>query len=303
MSISECLATTVDDWSKQGLPIQNALGRKYLFRGQAASRWPLSTRLERDLELLCDASALPQIAENNILDRFRRRARFYTGFELRDPLEWLALLQHHGGPTRLLDVTRSFFVAVFFAIDGAREDVAVWAFQEIGTIKGSDEALKENFNQFANPKYRVETSKYANNLLAQVWKTEATSRELETQDAPKAVLVLEPDALFDRLAVQQGLFLFPVNLQASFEQNLASTFRWRAISPKKVSFEEFLKALKRREVGVAKITIKRSTFPSIARDLYAMNVTAATIYPGLDGFAKSLSPLFGPQQYDRDDFH
>src|SRR5262245_53271930 len=114
MSISECFATTVDDWA-QALPIRDALGRKYLFRGQPASRWTLSTRLERDLELLGDASASRKLAENNILDRFQRRARFYTGFELRDPLGWLALLQHHGGPTRLLDVTRSFFVAVFFA--------------------------------------------------------------------------------------------------------------------------------------------------------------------------------------------
>jgi hypothetical protein len=37
------------------------------------------------------------------------------------------LIQHHGGPTRLLDFTHSFYVAAFFALERATEDVAVWA--------------------------------------------------------------------------------------------------------------------------------------------------------------------------------
>ena len=45
-------------------------------------------------------------------------------------LEWLSLLQHYGGPTRLLDVTRSPYVAAYFAADKAGNgDCAVWALQ------------------------------------------------------------------------------------------------------------------------------------------------------------------------------
>jgi hypothetical protein len=303
-----CVATTVHDWP-EALAIRAGLGPRYFFRGQSASHWTLTTRLERDLDLLGLHPAARKLSENDILDRFRRRARFYTGFELTDNLEWLALLQHHGGPTRLLDVTHSFFVAAFFAIDGAREDVAIWAFHRTGTVLGSDEALGEDFGRLANPELRIETCKYANRVLAQesLWKiAEFTGpREFDYSNAPQAVLIVEPEALFDRLAVQQGLFLFPVNLQTSFERNLASTFGWDKIVPQELKVDEFLEAIhhgQQSEVGVAKVTIKPTTFPEMAKDLYAMNVTAASIYPGLDGFAKSLSPLFSPDRLDLRDF-
>ena len=304
MDTYRCVTATVEKW-RDVLPIREAFGSRYLFRGQCNSDWPLSTRLERDLDLVGMASASRKLAEEDVLDRFRRRARFYTGFDLRDSLEWLALLQHHGGPTRLFDVTRSFFIATFFAIDGARGDVAVWAFHSNQLILGADRVLGEDYGRFGEREYRAEVWKRANQILSERsrWAlVEYPGRvEFENPGAAATVLVLEPETLFDRIAIQQGVFLFPTNLQVGLEECLAKTFGWDQLVLEKLSISELRRSLETKtdsEVGLVKLVLKRGALPAIARDLHAMNVNAASIYPGLDGFARSLSPLFSPTQFD-----
>ena len=95
-------------------------GCNFLFRGQANYRWPLQTKLERDInERIKELPGLHRY-EEIVLDQFKRRAHLYlAAAELPppdSPAEWLAFIQHYGGPTRLLDFTRSIFIAAYFAI-------------------------------------------------------------------------------------------------------------------------------------------------------------------------------------------
>jgi hypothetical protein len=74
---------------------------------------------------------------------FRSQAMAYTERQPSTSLEWLALAQHFGVPTRLLDWTESFFVAAWFAVQkggvkDSKADSAIWVTRGIETIDAGE---------------------------------------------------------------------------------------------------------------------------------------------------------------------
>jgi type I restriction enzyme M protein len=71
-------------------------------------------------------------AERAILRDFKRTAPPFLPFIPRDDWEWLALAQHHGLPTRLLDWTTNPLVGAYFACSGSSEteDSVIYALRD-----------------------------------------------------------------------------------------------------------------------------------------------------------------------------
>lgn len=83
-----------------------------LYRGQSDSSWPLKpaiARLGRSVSLR---------EETSMLEEFKRRAIPYLDSPPSDlgDADWLAIAQHHGMPTRMLDWSGSALIALWFAI-------------------------------------------------------------------------------------------------------------------------------------------------------------------------------------------
>ena len=100
------------------------------FRGQKRADWPLLPNIARPTPARPDGSMDLEIPA---LKRFKQNAGAFLQRLPQDEWEWIFLMQHHRGLTRLLDWTESPLVALYFALDDCEDDVegVVWCLDPI----------------------------------------------------------------------------------------------------------------------------------------------------------------------------
>ena len=205
-----------------------------------------------------------------ILREFKKRARNYLNNlpDDGDTIGWLSLMQHYGTPTRLIDFSHSFYVAMYFALIDAKSDAAIWAIDhnwllDIGH-NSFDISRKGLRDEWEDGVYQA-----ANQYLTEVLSSASRSSEESEACDKKAVIVAEPFQFNPRLGAQQGLFAIQTDLSVSFIENLQAHNRY--------SFEKF-----------QKIIIKNTLRETALAHLRAMNITSETLFPGVEGFARSI---------------
>lgn len=253
------------------------LSRGWAFRGQLA-RWELQTTIER----YTPPGMRRSDSELRLMQEFKRRAGRY--FEANqcplDDLEWLASMQHFGAPTRLLDFTHSPYVAAYFAFENSDDDDrAIWAFKFGPFGEKAGQLLRGAIPEIDKTvKDLPVTSKHAE-PIRNIWAALLASQRhngisfessVLTNKVPM-VLPVEPFRLTERLTIQQGTFICSGDVNQSLLENLG--------------------AMQSTEETLLKLVIPANVRNRALEELRLMNITRASLFPGVEGFAQSFRQL------------
>ena len=237
----------------------------------------MESKLERELKSRTTGRAnlkgIPDIdrqtAEDYLLAQFKRAAHHFIEASMvpNNRLEWLALMQHYGAPTRLLDFTRSPYVACFFALEKPdtyrkrHSKRAIWAIDATWLIQSSLGRIE----RFAGHRNLTSRDLLNSKFMAEYFD------EVFVNNCVSVILPIVPPRSNPRLLVQQGLFLCPSAANKSFQRILSS-----------------YKDEKDMQNSVYKILIDGRIRHEVLSELHFMNISRASLFPGLEGFATSL---------------
>jgi hypothetical protein len=245
----------LNEW-KQYKSFVEQFSENWAFRGQADARWVLNNAIERTAFIHFHKGI-----EAEFVAEFQRGARNYLSKDEtpKHLIEWLALMQHHGAPTRLLDLTRSPYIGAYFAFEFCWEledqNIAIWGVNIEYLKKRSLEILSTEFE---------EALKNSKNLI-----NENLFEKIFYQNNKKLVFPVEPFSMNRRYSLQQSVFISTGISDVPLMDQL-----------------QFLEAT--IEQAVVKIEIPARCRKEALRDLLQMNLHRASLFPDLDGYALSL---------------
>jgi hypothetical protein len=220
--------------------------RDWVYRGEATASWTLKSSLYRAFEYAEQITSMAKGKPKKIA-RLRHEAAALRKFQSvahqfgvplpkdSDPLEWLAIMQHFGGPTRMLDVTFSPYVAAYFAIETGSGPASIYCIQ---------------------PKLF-----HMHNL--DLLKNKKTIRKaLFTKDDNGLMYAYEPRFATARSLAQQGAFLVAGSLRHSHEEivqefGISKPEGFKLIIPPRLRYEG-LRFLRRMNITATML------FPDIA---------------------------------------
>ncbi|MBK1830668.1 FRG domain-containing protein [Verrucomicrobiaceae bacterium R5-34] len=241
----------------------NQFPNGFVFRGQSNSTWPLTSSLERILEPVWNEENFDfKQYEDFTLKRFMGKFHLYSSDPLNpaSKLETLALMQHYGAPTRLVDFTESPYLALYFAMESfnplAGNNFSLFAVDCTSLMKKSLERLKAFDTKFNHDLASLEDEK------------DSIFDEIIDRFSLDLLWISEPKVINRRLDLQAGTFLTSINRSARIEDAMKNPIY--------------------DGVSMTKYTIPQKFYESVYALLRKVNITSKSIYGDLEGLGRSV---------------
>jgi hypothetical protein len=173
-------------WSEFMKWVDRHSDSRWVYRGLGDTSFPLLAGVGR-------IGKYSLAKERTILEVFERRASEFIDITRSGPWDLLALAQHHGLPTRLLDWTTNPLVAAFFAVSA-----------EPASIEIDDPRISGGQKLNVKPAPRHVSSRV---IAWQVSAKDVVDTDVDNDPfAPSAIKFLMPRVLTTRITTQGGLF-------------------------------------------------------------------------------------------------
>lgn len=133
----------VASWTDLASVAAECADGRWIFRGEGSLSYELKPKAGRvGTDKNAPRKKPHDVAhERAALELFKRQARPYLTHSPSSDIEWLAIAQHHGMSTRLLDWTESILAAAFFAVEaaGTRGDAVIYGVHGLRQSSRTDE--------------------------------------------------------------------------------------------------------------------------------------------------------------------
>ena len=229
----------------------------FAFRGMPNASYDLTTSLAR-------LGGTADQVESHLLRNFRKYARL-DAVPVDSVWSWLALGQHHGLPTRLLDWTYSPLVAMHFVTEDLASfdaDGVIWCVDYVRSNRWLPDKLKVILEEEGSNTFTVELLNRAADTL----------EEFGRLSDEEFIAFFEPPSLDSRIVNQFALFSLP--------------------SKPTTSLDCWLDA--HAEVS-RRIIIPASPKWEVRDKLDQANITERVLFPGLDGLSRYLRRYYSPR--------
>lgn len=215
--------------------------------------------------------------ESRLFDEFKRCGVQYSDFDIDDEWNWYFAMQHHGGPTRLLDWSDGSLMAAHFSMrsktsqENLKTGAVVYVLDPRWLVDYLDDLpeVKERRARWDNkPKTQQIPEDDRDGKYEEIW-LPGGEEDFEEDSLPDHPFLLDTEQITRRVAAQRSRFMV-FGADPNYLRRLSD----------------------RKDSRIQKILIPGECVPKMQIDIRDCGVTESVIFPDLDGMGREVKQLW-----------